>query len=196
MMDKILFSVCQWGLSMGNRVKSEKELLRRNVSVSRVSKVVKGGKRFSFSALVVVGDGKGMIGIGVGKAKEVPDAIKKATDLASRSMERFPLKEGRTIHQDVLGHFGSGRVFMRSAPKGTGVIAGGSMRFIFEVMGVQDVVATTLNSNNPHNVVKATMAALRSIETPRMVAMKRGKKISELFTHQSPRNDVNHEVLS
>ena len=183
-------------LSMVKRVKSEKELLRRNVSVSRVSKVVKGGKRFSFSALVVVGDGKGMIGCGVGKAKEVPDAIKKATDLGSRSMERIPLKEGRTIHQDVLGHFGSGRVYVRSAPKGTGVIAGGSMRFIFEVLGIQDVVAKTLNSNNPHNVVKATMAALRSIETPRMVAMKRGKKIAELYTHQSHRSDANLEVSS
>ena len=106
---------------MNKRVKSEKELLRRNVSVSRVSKVVKGGKRFNFSAIVVVGDGKGLVGYGVGKAKEVPEAIKKATDLASRSMEKFPLKEGRTIHQDVHGTFGAGKVLLRSAPKGTGV---------------------------------------------------------------------------
>lgn len=166
---------------MVKRVKSEKELLRRNVSVSRVSKVVKGGKRFTFSVLVVVGDGKGMIGYAVGKAKEVPDAIKKATDIASRSMEKIPVKEGRTIHQDIGGSFGAGKVYIRSAPKGTGVIAGGAMRFIFEVLGIQDVVAKVLNSNNPHNVVKATMQALRSIETPRTVANKRGKKVSELF---------------
>jgi len=166
---------------MNKRVKSEKELLRRNVSVSRVSKVVKGGKRFNFSAIVVVGDGKGLVGYGVGKAKEVPEAIKKATDLASRSMEKFPLKEGRTIHQDVHGTFGAGKVLLRSAPKGTGVIAGGAMRSIFEVAGIQDVVAKALRSTNPHNVVKATLSALRSIETPRTVAMKRGRKVDDLF---------------
>jgi small subunit ribosomal protein S5 len=166
---------------MNKRVKSEKELLRRNVSVSRVSKVVKGGKRFNFSAIVVVGDGKGLVGYGVGKAKEVPEAIKKATDLASRSMEKFPLKEGRTIHQDVHGTFGAGKVLLRSAPKGTGVIAGGAMRSIFEVAGIQDVVAKALRSTNPHNVVKATLSALRSIETPRTVAMKRGRKVADLF---------------
>jgi small subunit ribosomal protein S5 len=166
---------------MNKRVKSEKELLRRNVSVSRVSKVVKGGKRFNFSAIVVVGDGKGLVGYGVGKAKEVPEAIKKATDLASRSMEKFPLKEGRTIHQDVHGSFGAGKVILRSAPKGTGVIAGGAMRSIFEVAGIQDVVAKALRSTNPHNVVKATLSALRSIETPRTVAMKRGRKVADLF---------------
>jgi small subunit ribosomal protein S5 len=166
---------------MIKRVKSEKELLRRTVSVARVSKVVKGGKRFSFSVLMVVGDGKGMLGYGVGKAKEVPDAIKKATDIASRSMEKFPIKEERTIHQDIGGSFGAGKVYIRSAPKGTGVIAGGAMRFIFEVLGIQDVVAKALNSTNPHNVVKATLQALRSIETPRTVAMKRGKKVADLF---------------
>jgi len=166
---------------MNKRVKSEKELIRRNVYVSRVSKVVKGGKRFNFLALVVVGDGKGLVGYGVGKAKEVPEAVKKATDLASRSMEKFPLKEGRTIHQDVQGSFGAGKVLLRSAPKGTGVIAGGAMRSIFEVAGVQDIVAKALRSTNPHNVVKATLAALRSIETPRTVAMKRGRKVADLF---------------
>ncbi len=164
------------------RQKSEKELIQRNVSISRVSKVVKGGKRFNFSALVVVGDGKGFVGYGKGKAKEVPDAIKKAVDAASRSMERIALREGRTIHQDVKGSFGSGKVLLRSAPKGTGVIAGGAMRSVFEVIGIQDIVAKSLNSSNPHNVIKATLEALRSIETPRTVAMKRGRKVSDLFS--------------
>lgn len=167
---------------MVKRQKSDKELIQRNVSISRVSKVVKGGKRFNFAALVVVGDGKGLIGYGTGKAKEVPDAIKKASEAASRAMEKIPLREGRTIHQDVMGSFGSGKVILRSAPKGTGVIAGGAMRSVFEVLGIQDIVAKSLNSSNPHNVVKATLEALRSIETPRTVAMKRGKKVSELFT--------------
>jgi small subunit ribosomal protein S5 len=167
------------------RAKAEKELIRRNLSVSRVSKVVKGGKRFNFSALVVVGDGKGFIGYGAGKAREVTDAIKKASDIAGRRMEKIPLKEGRTIHQDVTGSFGAGKVHLRTAPKGTGVIAGGAMRAIFEVLGIQDVVAKTLNSSNPHNVLKATLAALKSIETPRIVAMKRGKKVSELFDAKS-----------
>lgn len=166
---------------MIKRIRAEKELIRRNVSISRVAKVVKGGKRFNFSALVVVGDGKGMIGYGTGKAKEVPDAIKKATEVATRSMEKIAIKEARTIHQDVVGSFGAGKVLLRSAPKGTGMIAGGAMRFIFEVVGIHDIVAKALNSTNPHNVVKATIKALRSIETPRIVAMKRGKKVSEIF---------------
>lgn len=166
---------------MIKRAKSDKELIRRNISVSRVSKVVKGGKRFNFSALVVVGDGKGFIGFGAGKAREVTDAIRKATDIASKSMQKFPIKEGRTIHQDVKGRFGAGSVYLRSAPKGTGVIAGGAMRAIFEAVGIKDVVAKTLNSTNPHNVIKATFAALKSIETPRMVAMKRDRKVSDLF---------------
>ena len=152
--------------------------------------MVKGGKRSSFSALVVVGDGKGMMGYGMGKAKEVPDAIRKATDVASRSLEKIPLKEGRTIHQDVHGRFGAGKVYLRSAPKGTGVIAGGAMRFVFEVIGVQDVVAKVFQSTNPHNVVKATLAALRSIETPRMVAAKRGKKVADLFQSKPVQEEV------
>lgn len=166
---------------MAKRAKSEQELLRRHISVSRVAKVVKGGKRFGFSALVVVGDGKGNVGYGLGKARDVPDALKKATSIASRAMERFPLKEGRTIYQDIAGHYGAGRVYLRSAPKGRGVIAGGAMRSIFEVLGVRDVVAKVLNSNNPHNVVKATFAALRAIQTPRNVAAKRGRKVADLF---------------
>ncbi len=166
---------------MIKRIKTDKELIQRNVALTRVSKVVKGGKRFKFSAVVVVGDGNGSIGCGVAKANEVPDAIKKAKDVASRSMEKIPLRQGRTIHQDVKGQFGAGSVVIRSAPRGTGVIAGGAMRAVFEVMGVQDVVSKAIGSTNPKNVIKATMQALRSIETPRTVAMKRGKKTSDLF---------------
>lgn len=158
-----------------------KELLRRTISVSRVSKVAKGGKKFSFSALCVVGDGKGRIGYGLGKAKEVSDAIKKAHEIASRAMEKIPLKEGRTIHQDVTGKFGAGEVLIRSAAKGSGIIAGGSMRSIFEVMGAKDVVAKSFRSNNPHNVIKATIKALKSIRSPRTVAMDRGKKLQNVI---------------
>lgn len=158
-----------------------KELLRRTVSVSRVSKVAKGGKNFSFSALCVVGDGKGRVGYGLGKAKEVADAIKKGQEIASRSMEKFPLKEGRTTYQDVRAHFGAAQVIIRSAQKGSGIIAGGAMRSIFEVAGIHDVVAKNLGSNNPHNVVKATIKGLGSIRSPRMVAIARGKKVQDLF---------------
>lgn len=167
---------------MVKRGKSEKELIRRNVSVSRVSKVVKGGKRFNFAAVVVVGDGRGSIGFGTGKSKEVPDAVRKATDAASKTMVRFPLKEGRTLYQDVFGKYGSGKVYLRSAPKGTGVIAGGAIRLIFEVLGVKDVVAKCLGSSNAHNVIKATLRALGAIETPRTVALKRGLTVSEVFS--------------
>lgn len=159
----------------------EKELIRKNISVSRVSKVVKGGKRFSFSVIVVVGDGRGSIGFGLGKAKEVPDAIRKATDIATKAMEKIPLKEGRTLHHDIQGKFGSASVYMRSAPKGTGVIAGGAMRSIFEAMGVKDVVAKALRSTNPHNIVKATLEGLKAIQTPRAVANKRSLQISDVL---------------
>ncbi|BDB95999.1 30S ribosomal protein S5 [Candidatus Hydrogenosomobacter endosymbioticus] len=171
---------------------ADKELIRRFVSVSRVSKVVKGGKRFNFSALVVVGDGKGSVGYGAGKAREVSDALRKAGDIATRSMRRVPLKEGRTVHQDHMASFGAGKVFVRSAPKGTGVIAGGAMRAVFEAVGVQDIVAKVIGSSNPHNVVKATVRALEAIQSPRMVANKRGKKIFEVFgaAQSSPREKV------
>lgn len=159
----------------------EKELIRKNISVSRVSKVVKGGKRFSFSVIVVVGDGRGSIGFGLGKAKEVPDAIRKATDIATKAMEKIPLKEGRTLHHDIQGKFGSASVYMRSAPKGTGVIAGGAMRSIFEAMGIKDVVAKALRSTNPHNIVKATLEGLKAIQTPRAVANKRSLQISDVL---------------
>ncbi|ETZ07191.1 30S ribosomal protein S5 [Holospora obtusa F1] len=162
--------------SYSNLRHKEKELMKVTVKVSRVSKVVKGGKRFNFSALVVVGDGKGRCGFGSGKAKEVASAVKKATDQASKNIIRVPLKEGRTFFHDILGKYGAGEVFIRSAKKGKGVIAGGTMRAIFDVMGVQDVVSKILRSNNPHNVVRATFDAFKNMETPRLVMKKRDKK--------------------
>ena len=163
-------------------------LVSRLVYVGRVATVVKGGKRFRFSALVVVGDGKGRIGIGTGKAKEVPEAVAKAEKSASKTMFRVPLKEGRTLHHDAHGHYGAGRVVLRAAPSGTGVIAGGPMRMIFEALGIQDVVAKSVGTSNPHNMVKATVNALFNISTPRSVAAKRGKKVSEVFGNAGGRN--------
>jgi small subunit ribosomal protein S5 len=157
------------------------ELVDRLVNVNRVAKVVKGGRRFGFSALVVVGDGKGRVGYGSGKAREVPEAVRKATEQAKRSMVRIPLRQGRTLHHDVQGHFGAGRVLMRSAPPGTGIIAGGPMRAVCEALGIHDVVAKSLGSQNPHNMVKATFAALAAMMSPRAVAAKRGKKVSDLL---------------
>jgi small subunit ribosomal protein S5 len=151
------------------------------VSINRVAKVVKGGRRFGFSALVVAGDGKGRAGFGAGKAREVPEAIRKATEQARRTMIRVPLREGRTLHHDIRGRFGAGRVVMRAASQGTGVIAGGPMRAVFEAFGVQDVVAKSIGSSNPHNMVKATFDALRHTYSPRMVAARRGKKVSEVI---------------
>lgn len=164
--------------------REEIELIDRLVSVNRVAKVVKGGRRFGFAALVVVGDGKGRIGYGTGKAKEVPDAVKKATDSARRSMIRIPLREGRTLHHDVNGTFGSGKVVMRSAPAGTGIIAGGPMRAVFEAIGIQDVVAKSTGSSNPHNLVKATFSALQEMRSPRAIAAKRGKKVGEIISRR------------
>ncbi len=160
--------------------RQEVELIDRLVSVNRVAKVVKGGRRFGFSALVVVGDGKGRVGYGHGKAREVPEAVRKATEEAKRRMIRVPLRQGRTLHHDVQGHFGSGRVILRSAPPGTGIIAGGPMRAVFEALGVQDVVCKSLGSSNPHNMIKATFDALAKVMSPRAVATKRGKKVSEI----------------
>ena len=157
------------------------ELIDRLVNVNRVAKVVKGGRRFGFSALVIVGDGKGRVGYGSGKAREVPEAVRKATEQAKRSMVRIPLRQGRTLHHDVQGHFGAGRVLMRSAPPGTGVIAGGPMRAVCEALGIHDVVAKSLGSQNPHNMVKATFAALVAMVSPRSVAAKRGKKVADLL---------------
>jgi small subunit ribosomal protein S5 len=151
------------------------------VTINRVAKVVKGGRRFAFAALVVVGDQKGRVGYGAGKAREVPEAIRKATERAKRGMIRVPMKEGRTLHHDVQGHFGAGTVVLRSASAGTGIIAGGPLRAVFETLGIGDVVAKNLGSRNPHNMVKATFAALQKCASPRSVANRRGKKVAELF---------------
>lgn len=157
------------------------ELVDKLVAINRVAKVGKGGRRFAFAALVVVGDRKGRVGLGAGKAREVPEAIRKATDQAKRNMIRVPMREGRTLHHDVVGRFGAGRVLLRSAPAGTGIIAGGPMRAVFETMGIGDVVAKSLGTNNAHNVVKATFAGLKALNSPRSVAARRGKKVSELL---------------
>jgi small subunit ribosomal protein S5 len=157
------------------------ELVDRLVNVNRVAKVVKGGRRFGFSALVVVGDGKGRVGYGTGKAREVPEAVRKATEAAKRGMIRVPLRQGRTLHHDINGHFGAGRVVLRAAPPGTGIIAGGPMRAVFEALGIHDVVAKSLGTQNPHNMVKATFDALTNVSSPRAVAARRGRKVSDLI---------------
>ena len=162
----------------------ETEIKDKLVAINRVAKVVKGGRRFSFAALVVVGDGRGRVGFGTGKAREVPEAIRKATDHAKHNMIRVPLRDGRTLHHDVHGHFGAGQVVLRSAPAGTGVIAGGPMRAVFETMGVQDVVAKSIGSSNAHNMVKATFNALGRCFSPRAVAARRGKKVSEIISRR------------
>jgi small subunit ribosomal protein S5 len=161
--------------------KEETEFVEKLVSINRVAKVVKGGRRFGFAALVVVGDGRGRAGFGSGKAREVPEAIRKATEQAKRQMVRVPLREGRTLHHDVFGHFGAGKVVLRSAAAGTGIIAGGPMRAVFESLGVQDVVAKSIGTSNPHNMIKATFSALTSVSSPRDVAAKRGKKVGDII---------------
>ena len=161
--------------------KEDQELVDKLVGINRVAKVVKGGRRFGFAALVVVGDQRGKVGFGTGKAKEVPEAIKKATDDAKKNMVKVPMKEGRTLHHDMKGHYGAGRVVLRSAPSGTGIIAGGPMRAVFEILGVQDVVAKSIGTSNPHNMIKATFDAFNSMNSPRNIASKRGKKVAEIF---------------
>ena len=157
------------------------ELIEKLVHINRVSKTVKGGKRFGFAALVVVGDGKGRVGFGHGKAREVPEAISKATASAKKKMIRVPLREGRTLHHDGNGHFGAGRVTLRSAPQGTGIIAGGPMRAIFESLGVADVVTKSVGTSNPYNMIRATFEALGEQTSPKSVAQRRGKKIADLL---------------
>ncbi len=169
----------------GRNQRNESDLLEKLVDINRVAKVVKGGRRFGFAALVVVGDGRGKVGHGAGKAREVPEAIRKATEQAKRNMMRVPLRESRTLHHDARGDYGAGHVIMRAAPAGTGIIAGGPMRAIFEVLGVQDVVAKSTGSSNPHNMIKATFAALRRIHAPRMVAARRGKRVGEILGRAS-----------
>lgn len=164
--------------------REEPELVERLVGINRVAKVVKGGRRFGFAALVIVGDGKGCVGFGHGKAKEVPDAIRKATEQAKRKMIRVPLREGRTIHHDVYAKFGAGKVFIRSAPAGKGIIAGGPMRAVFEALGIQDVVAKAIGSNNPYSMVNATFEALKNTQSPRHIAARRHKKVSEIVSNR------------
>lgn len=169
------------------------ELIEKLVHINRVSKTVKGGKRFGFAALVVVGDGKGRVGFGHGKAREVPEAISKATASAKKAMVRVPLREGRTLHHDGAGHFGAGRVYVRSAPQGTGIIAGGPMRAVFESLGVADVVTKSVGTNNPYNMIRATFAALGEQTSPKSVAQRRGKKIAELLQR---RGDVSEKAAT
>ena len=165
----------------GPREEGGEELIEKLVHINRVSKTVKGGKRFGFAALVVVGDGKGRVGFGKGKAREVPEAITKGTAAAKRAMVRVPLREGRTLHHDGMGHFGAGRVYVRSAPSGTGIIAGGPMRAIFESLGVADVVTKSTGTSNPYNMIRATFEALEEQTIPKAVAQRRGKKIADLL---------------
>lgn len=160
--------------------REEQELTERLVGINRVAKVVKGGRRFGFAALMVVGDGKGRVGFGTGKAREVPEAVRKAAEQARRNMVRVPLREARTLHHDVAGRHGAGRVYLRTAPAGTGIIAGGPLRAIFEALGVQDVVAKAIGSNNPYSMVNATMEALKNMQSPRQVAARRSKKVSDI----------------
>jgi len=157
------------------------EFSDRLVAINRVSKTTKGGKNFGFAALVVVGDQKGRVGFGKGKAKEVPEAIRKATEQAKRQMIRVPLKEGRTLHHDMEGRHGAGKVVMRTAPTGTGIIAGGPMRAVFEMLGIQDVVAKSTGSQNPYNMIRATIDGLKKENSPRQVAQRRGKKVAEIL---------------
>jgi len=160
--------------------REESEFIEKLVGINRVAKVVKGGRRFGFAAIMVVGDGKGRVGYGAGKAREVPEAIRKATENARKAMVRVPLREGRTLHHDVQGRFGAGRVVLRNAPPGTGIIAGGPIRAVFEALGVQDVVAKSIGTSNPHNMIKAAFSALGNCMSPRAVAAKRGKKVSDI----------------
>jgi small subunit ribosomal protein S5 len=165
-----------------NREREERdsEFVDKLVHINRVAKVVKGGKRFGFAALVVIGDQKGRVGFGHGKAREVPEAIRKATESAKRNLTRVALREGRTLHHDIAGRHGAGRVYLRAAPAGTGIIAGGPMRAVFETLGIQDVVAKSIGSSNPYNMVRATFNALKHQDSPRSVAARRNIKVSTL----------------
>ncbi len=164
-----------------NRPEETPEFADRLVAINRVSKTVKGGKRFGFAALVVVGDQRGRVGFGKGKAKEVPEAIRKATEQAKRSLIRVPLKDARTLHHDMEGRHGAGKVVMRTAVAGTGIIAGGPMRAVFEMLGIQDVVAKSIGSQNPYNMIRATIDGLKQETSPRQVANRRGKKVAEIL---------------
>ena len=172
------------GGGRGDREERDSEFVDKLVHINRVAKVVKGGRRFGFAALVVVGDQRGRVGFGHGKAREVPEAIRKATESAKRTLIRVPLREGRTLHHDVTGRHGAGRVILRAAEPGTGIIAGGPMRAVFETLGIQDVVAKSMGSSNPYNMVRATIDALKHEDSPRSVAARRGIKVSSLQTRR------------
>ncbi len=176
-------------MKSAEKAQTESELIERLVGINRVAKVVKGGRRFSFAALVAVGDGRGRVGLGSGKAREVPEAIQKATEQAKRNMFRVPLREGRTLHHDIVGIFGAGKVLMRSAKSGTGVIAGGPLRAVFEVLGIQDIVVKSQGSSNPYNMVKAALEGLRGMESPRMVAARRGRRVSDILVRKKDKSD-------
>ena len=170
--------------------RGESEFVEKLVHINRVAKVVKGGRRFGFAALVVVGDQKGRVGAGHGKAREVPEAIRKATEAAKRRLIRVPLRDGRTLHHDIGGRFGAGKVVLRAAPAGTGIIAGGPMRAVFEVLGVHDVVTKSVGSSNPYNMVKATFDALGKLTSPRQVAARRSKKVSEIVGRRDAQEET------
>lgn len=172
-------------MSHSDEHREDSAYIEKLVAINRVAKVVKGGKRFSFAAMVIVGDGKGRVGFATGKAKEVSDAVKKAAEKAKKSLVRIPMREGRTLHHDACGHFGAGRVVLRSAPAGTGIIAGGAMRGVFEALGVQDIVSKCIGSANPHNMVRATFDALQNTCAPKNIAAKRNKKVVELISRRS-----------
>ena len=161
-------------------MKEKSEYIEKLVAINRITKVVKGGRRFGFAALVVVGNQKGSIGVGQGKSKQVPDAIKKASEVAKKSMIKVPLKDGRTLHQDIYGRNGSGKVLMRSAPTGTGIIAGGSVRAVFELLGIQDIVAKSVGSSNPYNIIRAAVDGLKQQKSPKIIAARRSKKVGNI----------------
>ena len=179
----------------GGRGRDENpEFADRLVAINRVSKTVKGGKRFGFAALVVVGDQKGRVGFGKGKAKEVPEAIRKGTEQAKRQMMRVALRDGRTLHHDMEGRHGAGRVVMRSAPEGTGIIAGGPMRAVFEMLGIKDVVSKSIGSQNPYNMIRATLDGLTKESSPRSVAQRRGKKVADILPKRDEAHAANDAV--
>jgi len=169
------------------------EIIERLVAINRVAKTVKGGRRMAFAALIVVGDGRGRIGVGAGKAREVPEAIRKATEQAKSKMIRVPLREGRTLHHDIEARFGAGRVRLRTAVPGTGIIAGGPLRAVFEVIGIQDVVAKSIGSSNPYNMVKAALEAFKLMESPRMVAGRRGRRVNEVLGRKGDEKEKSDE---
>jgi len=181
------------GGDRGGRGEERGELVDKLVHINRVAKVVKGGKRFGFAALVVVGDQKGRVGFGHGKAREVPEAIRKATEAAKKSLIRVPLREGRTLHHDVTGQHGAGKVVLRPAPVGTGIIAGGPLRAVFDALGVHDVVAKSVGTSNPYNMVRATFDALKAEYSPKMIANKRGKSVADILAARRPTAEISPE---